>query len=286
METIGGQAVIEGVLIKSKKWIVTAVRNPKGKIIFRKKRNKSLSKKKIFSLPLIRGIIVLIETLAEGYSALDYSARIAGEDEHKKVSAFYIILSLVLALAFAILIFKVLPLAFVQFLNTKVELFKNRLVFNLSEGLLKIMILVGYIALISMMKEIRRVFQYHGAEHKAVHCYEKEGCLSLANSIKYSTSHPRCGTSFLLYVITISILVYALLPMEMPFWQKAVWRLLLLPFIAGLAYEIIKISARFPNSAFFKALTWPGMFLQKMTTREPDKKQLEVALFAAKKAIG
>ena len=182
-------------------------------------------------------------------------------------------------------IFKFIPLSITQIISNKKEIFQNRYLFNLTEGLVKIIILIIYITLIGLMKDVKTLFQYHGAEHKAVYCYEKNLPLTIKNVKKFVTLHPRCGTAFLLIVILTSIFVYIFLPTDINFFLKLTYRILLLPIIAGIAYEIIKISAKNINNPIFKILTSPGLLLQKLTTKEPDNKQIEVAITALKNLV-
>jgi uncharacterized protein YqhQ len=288
MANIGGQAVIEGVMMKSPDYIVTAVRKPNGNIVHKKYPVKTLTTKKFFKLPFIRGVVSLFETLVIGIKALNYSANEAVEDEDnskEKLSTISIIGTIAISLGFALIIFKLIPLGFAQLLNNQFKLFENRYLFNLVEGLTKILILIGYIYTISKFKDIQRVFQYHGAEHKAVNCYEKENKVNLELAKEYSTIHRRCGTSFILFVLTISIVVYLFLPIDISFLSKSLLRISLLPIIAGISYEALKLSAKYEDNKLINLLVSPGLMLQKITTSEPDDEQLEVAIYSLNKSI-
>ncbi len=289
MEYVGGQAVIEGVMMKAKDNTVTAVRKPSGKIIYKKNKIISLTKNKFFGLPFIRGIVNLIEMLIIGIKALNYSTDIALEDEttdkHEKMSWYHVLITILLSIGLALALFKLVPLLITELLKNNLSLFQNRYVFNITEGLIKISILVLYIYVISFFADIKRTFMYHGAEHKAVHCYEHKKKLTVDNARPYSTIHPRCGTSFILLVLAISIIVYIFLPLDVSFWVKYGLRLLLLPVIAGISYEVLKLSAKYQNNIFLKLIMAPGLALQKLTTNEPTDDQLEVALFSLKKAL-
>ncbi|MBU4242439.1 MAG: DUF1385 domain-containing protein [Nanoarchaeota archaeon] len=279
---VGGQALIEGVMMQCNDKIVMAVREPSGKIVSKSKPFKSRTKRYPWKLPIVRGSIALVEMLAIGIKALNWSASInIGEEE--KINTWQIVMTMVFAFGFALLLFKFLPLGFAQLL-THFDLFNNRYLFNLIEGLSKVFMVALYIYVIGFMKDVKRVFMYHGAEHKAVNCYEAGKELTVKNASKFSTVHKRCGSSFILLVLFISILVYILLPMEVSFWVKYGLRILLLPLIAGLAYEVLKLNAKRDN-LLLKAFVRPGLWLQKLTTKEPNEKQLEVALFALKKCL-
>ncbi len=285
MDFIGGQAVIEGVLMKSPTKVGIAIRNPQGEIVTKVEDSISVTKTyPILNLPLLRGPVILIETMIMGLRALNYSADVSLEEEGKneKISTLSLALTLIFSLGFALVLFKLFPLGIAQLSANWNSLFENRLLFNSIEGLSKIIILVGYIWLISLMPDVRRVFQYHGAEHKVVNAYENK---DLDNVEKYSTIHVRCGTSFILFVLALSILVYLFLPTDISFLSKYGLRLLLLPLIAGIAYELIKISPSYEKKFWFKILMSPGLLMQKLTTREPDKKQLEVAKVALKSVM-
>jgi len=264
--------------MKSGSNVAVAVRDQKGNIVIKQEKHKSFTKKhKILNLPLIRGPIILLETTILGIKALNYSADVSLEEEgkkHKKISTASIISTVLFSVLFALLLFKLLPLGVAQAASTYDTTFQNRFLFNLVEGLTKIIILVGYIALIALMPDVKRVFQYHGAEHKAVNAWEKK---DLDNIKKYSTVHIRCGTSFVLFVLFLSIVVYLFLPTDISFAAKYGLRILLLPLIAGLGYEVIRVSPKYEKYFLFKMLITPGLLLQRLTTREPTDKQLEVA---------
>jgi uncharacterized protein YqhQ len=277
MEFIGGQAVIEGVLMKNGNNVATAVRDPKNTIQIKKETFHSLTKKhKLFNLPFIRGIIVLTETTILGIKALNYSSNISLEENNtkEKQSTLSIILTILFSLVLALFIFKFIPLMTAQAATHFSDKFNNLFLFNIFEGLIKIIILIIYILLISMLPDIKRVFEYHGAEHKVVNAYEHN---DLENAKAYSRIHLRCGTSFIILILLFSIIVYMFIPMDIGLGYKYLIRILLLPVIAGIGYEIIKQSPKFENNFFFKIIIYPGLLVQKLTTREPDDKQLEVA---------
>jgi len=284
MDSIGGQALIEGVLMKSPTHIGIAVRNQNSEIIVRREPYKSLTKKyKVLSIPFIRGSIVLGETMISGLKALNYSSDIAMQKDGEEKSSFLsLFCTMLLSIAVALLVFKLLPLGITQLVANANALFENRFIFNLSEGVIKIGILIGYVYAISFIPDIRRVFQYHGAEHMVVNAHEHN---DLDNVRKYSTVHVRCGTSFILFVLGISILVYVFLPTEISFVSKYGLRILLLPLIAGIAYELIRISPKYEKNILFQIFISPGLLVQKITTKEPDEAQIEVAKAALKAAL-
>jgi len=290
----GGQAVMEGIMMKGAKRAAVVVRLPDGTLHI---KNEALPPPPSGSnIPIIRGIVVFLGSLVQGVKTLMYSADVLeayeGEDameadrftlwlEKKfgKKGAWNVMIyiSVVLALAFTIGIFIIGPTAAVSWLKIFTH---NEVVLNLAEGLLRIVLFVLYVVLISKMDDIHRVFEYHGAEHKCIHCLEKGEELTPENCRKYYTLHPRCGTSFLMFVMVISLVLFSLLG-----WPNLVWRilsrLLLIPLIAGLSYELLRWAGR-SDGWVVKILSLPGLYLQKLTTAEPDDKQLEVAIAAVK----
>lgn len=285
MGNLGGQAIIEGVMIRNEDVVATAVRNPEGEIVTKKEKINSFAKK-FRKAYFIRGVVNLVESLIIGIKTLNYSANIAAgqkTEKEKPISTGYMAITLIIALAFALFLFKFIPLTIAQYFSSHVS--ENNYLFNIVDGLVKIAIFIGYVLFISRMKDVKRVFQYHGAEHKAVNCYEAKEKVNLENCKKYSTIHLRCGTSFVITVLAISIVVYIFIPKELSFSSKLFWRIMLLPVIAGISYEILKIGSKYEKSIFSKILTSPGRLIQKITTKEPDEKQLEVAITALKESV-
>jgi len=302
--SVGGQAVIEGVMMRAPNALAIAVRKPNGEVAVKEDVWRSLSNRfRFLKWPLIRGSVVLIETLINGLQALSFSANQALEEEkgkekrEGKLTTFA--LSMVMAAAFGIgiLFFVVLPHYFTGFLGSFVghELGVESLFFHLVDGLIKVIFFVSYIYLISFMKDIQRIFQYHGAEHKCIYAYEAGEELTVSNVRKYSTLHPRCGTAFLLIVFLISIalfsVIFPFLP-KFPSLGKGLTNLvyvgiklpLLFP-IAGLAYEVIKFGAKKPDHPVLRIILVPGLWLQRMTTRPPMDDQIEIALRALQGAL-
>lgn len=268
--TLGGQAVIEGVLMRTRTHYAVAVRNHKKRIVVRKERVSTASGSKLLKLPFIRGVIALYETLVLGFKALLYSASVsAGKDE--RLSKKEIAVAMTVAVFFAIGVFIALPF----FLASLVT--RDNLAFNLIDGLLRLAALLGYLAFISLFNDVRRIFQYHGAEHMTIHAYEKKKKLTYRNVVRYRTMHPRCGTSFLLIVVILSILVFSAITSD-NFAVKFLSRILLIPVIAGSSYEILKFTAKHQNNPLVRPFILPGIWLQYLTTRRPDKSQIEVAV--------
>lgn len=274
----GGQAIIEGVMMRSPFKYAIAVRKPDKEIILKTGKLRSLSNRiKFLKWPIFRGIINLIESLTLGLKALTYSAEQATGEEDKinNVEMFFTIL---IAFVLFILIFIALPTTIARYLD---KYLSSLIVYNLFEGILRIGIFLFYLYFISKIKDIKRVFEYHGAEHKVIYTYEAGEELNVDNVKKYSTLHPRCGTSFIFIVLIISILVFSLLGKQ-TLLLRITYRVIIIPLIAGLSYEILKLSAKNMDKIFIKWLVMPGLWFQKLTTKEPDEAQIEVAIKALK----
>lgn len=290
---VGGQAVIEGVMMRGPERTAIAVRKPDGEIEINVNEGVPITNKKgFFSLPFIRGAAALIDSIITGMNSLSYSAsffedieseskfdiylkRKLGDKLEKVAMAFSIILSLLIAIP----IFFIMPTLVAGYIKSSSSPF----LVNLLEGLIRIVIFLLYIVLISRVEDIKRVFQYHGAEHKTIYCYESGRPLTVENAREFSTLHPRCGTNFLFIVMFISILVFGFFG-----WPnialRVVLRILLLPVVAGISYEIIKWLGK-TESGFSRIIAYPGLMLQKLTTREPDDSQLEVAIASLKSVL-
>ncbi len=293
-DVVGGQAVIEGVMMQSKKKRAIAVRKTNGKIILKKTKIKSwINDKNIDKIPFIRGSFVLIETMIQGINSLNFSSEYFMEEEEEDVFDKFIkkifkdkandvmmFIVMVLAAIFSIGLFILIP-------TTVGGLFSNltqsTLVLNLIEGILRLMVLFTYMYLISRNKDIQRVFQYHGAEHKSIYCYENNLELTVENAKKFQTQHPRCGTNFLFIVMFTSIVLFSFFGWPNPL-VRIVMRIVCIPIVAGIAYEIIRLLGKYDN-VFTRIIAYPGMMLQNLTTKEPDDEQLEVALEALKAVI-
>lgn len=273
---VGGQAVIEGVMMRNKSAVAIAVRQEKGNIFVQKKHFPSVGEKYPFlRWPIFRGMVAFVEALVLGYQSLTLSAEQVLEEETEELKGWELPLTLVISLAAGIGLFILLPTVLMKFLEQRLEL---PLLLNLGEGLLRMIIFLSYIFAISRWKEIGRVFEYHGAEHKAIACFEAGQPLTVDNARNYSTLHRRCGTSFLLIVMVISILLFSFFGWH-GIWQRIMIRLLLLPLVAGLSYEVIKL-ASVRDNLFTRALIQPGLWLQLLTTKKPGDDQVEVAISA------
>ncbi len=282
--TIGGQAVMEGVMMKSPHYLNTSVRKKDGEIKDKSREYYSLKKKsRLFEKPFIRGIIVLFEMLIIGVKELNYSAKEAAEDEDIQLGFWELTTTVVLAVAGALLIFKLLPLFIAETLS---KTSNSNLLLNALDGGAKIVLFTAYLLLISQMKDVKRLFQYHGAEHKAINCYEAGEELTPENVEKYPTKQVRCGTTFIIFVFLLSVLFYLAIPLNYNFWLKYGLRVLLLPIIAGVTYEIIRGANKvYHKSKIVRALVEPGLWFQKLTIRKPSREQIEVAISSLKTVL-
>jgi len=291
--SIGGQAVIEGVMMRGPKEIAVAVRKSDGEIVIDKKPvNSFVVRHKLNKIPIVRGAVSFVESMVTGVKALTYSAEfmdIEGEESYEpsklekwmddkfgdKIKDIAIYTAVVISLFFSIGLFFMLPNFIVGWCKQFIS--DNNMVLHLVEGCVRIGIFLVYLTLVSQMKDIQRVFQYHGAEHKTIHCYESGAELTPENAKQYKRLHPRCGTNFLLIVMVISIIIFSVLSWDINRWALMGIKILLLPIVAGVSYEIIKILGRYDNK-FTRIFAAPGMWLQYITTREPDESQIEVAI--------
>lgn len=272
---IGGQAVIEGVMMRGPGLIATAVREPSGNIIVQKETLRSITDRyPILKKPMIRGVVALVESLIYGLRALSFSAQAAGE-EGEELTAKEIAMTMVFALGLAVVLFIIIPTYAAKFIHSAIT--DSRLL-NLFEGVLRLGIFLLYIVIISRLKDIQRVFEYHGAEHKTIFAYEAGVPLEVEHVRKFSTLHPRCGTNFLLIVMVVSIIMFAFLGWP-DLWLRIASRIVLMPLVAGIAYEIIRFAGR-SEKAWVACAIAPGLWLQKLTTREPSDDQIEVAIRA------
>src|SRR4030043_1797011 len=283
---IGGQAVIEGVMMRSPSSMAVAGRRPNGEIVVKREKLDFFSEKKFFSkLPLIRGVINLLSALVLGMKALNFSAN-QSSDLEQEVSSWTMGLTFTFALCFGIFLFFLIPLFLTKWLRFAIPMVSTSgILFDFANGVIRMIIFLAYLWTISMFKEIRRIFQYHGAEHKSIFAFESGEVLT-ADRVKYfSHLHPRCGTSFLLIVMVVSILVFALIPHQISFGYKVASRVVFIPLIAGLAYEIIRFADQKRESKSIQYFIKPGLWLQRMTAREPSEDQIEVALRALREVL-
>ncbi len=285
MKNIGGQAVIEGVMMKAPRNWTVAVRDQKGEIHLKREAVGKLPA--FLKLPVIRGTVALYQALSIGMKALEFSASRAYDDgEEKPMSPFAILSTMGFAVVIGIALFIFLPLYATKLAGAVLAIIsRNSFVFNLVDGAIRVFIFLGYVFAIGLWKDMRRIFEYHGAEHKVIHAYEAGKELDLDSVRAFSPQHPRCGTSFLLIVMVISILVFSCIPQSWPFTGKFLSRLVLIPVIAGLSYELLRLSAKITDNPLLNILVLPGLMLQRLTTREPDDSQLEVAIAAVKEVL-
>jgi len=286
---IGGQAVLEGVMMRAPRAMAIAVRRPSGEIVVRREATPPLSERyPIVRLPIIRGAVALFTSLIMGMRALNFSANEAieeedGEKQKEELTSWALAGTMAVAFGFGIALFFFLPLYLTRLLVPVIG--DNNIIFNLVDGVIRVIVFLLYIWSISRMKDIQRVFQYHGAEHKTIFAFEAGAELSLENVKPLSRLHPRCGTSFLLIVMLVSIVVFSMIPKAWPFAGKAFSRIVLLPLIAGISYEFLKWSAKNDQHPLVRLVITPGLALQRMTTREPDDEQIEVAIRSVKEAL-
>lgn len=292
--TIGGQALIEGIMMKGPHKIATAIRKPDGEITIRTKKLKSVFNNSLLKKPIIRGSAALIEAMLIGVKELMYSAEFYEEEIEEdfldralrkifkdKADTAIIYASVAIALLISVGVFIVGPSLITNLLKNLIPI---PIVLNLIEGFIRIGLFVIYVYYISKLEDIKRVFMYHGAEHKTIYCYENMEELTVENARKYTTLHPRCGTSFIVNVLLISIVVFSFFGWPNPL-MRVVIRLAMLPFIAGIAYEVNKYVGRNDQTLFAKIAAKPGFWFQKLTTKEPDDSMLEVAIAALKEVI-
>ncbi len=298
---VGGQAVIEGVMMRAPGMVATAVRRKNGEIVVKTQQYKSLAEKNSFcKLPVLRGAVGLIEMLFIGIGSLNFSTEVAMKDEQeaagkapetkKEKSNLALGLMVAFSLAVGIAMFFVTPI----FLTTLLfDVSQHAFLFNVISGVIRISLLLGYMIVISQFRDISRLFAYHGAEHKAVFAFEFGELLAVSSAAKQSRFHPRCGTSFLLIVMFVAILMFSVLDTfligqlgELTIVTRLLTHLPLIPIVGGVSYEFIKASARISDTMFGRMIVAPGLWLQRITTREPDESQLEVAIVALQHALG
>lgn len=287
---LGGQAVIEGVMMRSPNYYTVAVRKENGDIVVRRKHQPRLiDRNKFLGLPFIRGIVMLGQTLSIGMKALNFSAEVLTREEKKAKSkentkgemsgwGKMLMFGFAFLMAFALVVF--LPLSLTDLVVGAIPALSNSLAYNTIDGLFRVLFFLSYIFLISLMPDIRRVFQYHGAEHMSVYASEREEEISVETARGHSPYHPRCGTSFLLLVMLVAIAVFSFTPHQGAFWIKLLIRTPLIPVIAGVSYEVLRLTAKLSRHRLFSVLSAPGMWLQRLTARKPDDQQLAVAVAA------
>src|SRR5690242_1107511 len=286
MANVGGQAVLEGVMMRGPGNWAVAVRKPSGEIAqVSRQIDSAMARHVVFRLPVIRGVMALGESLAIGFRALAISANYASQEEGEdgevetELSRGALVFAFLIAIGFAVAVFKVGPALITDQLPIRTGEY-----FVVVEGLIRVAMFVGYLALISLLPDLRRVFQYHAAEHKAINAYEAGEPLEPEIVQRYSLIHPRCGTAFLLWVLVIGVFVFAFFGRPAWYWLIAT-RILLLPLIAGIAYELIRFAGKHQDNTVLMTLLAPGLWLQRLTTREPTLDQLEVSIRALREVL-
>jgi len=286
---VGGQAVIEGVMMRAPHSYCVAVRKPSGEIVTSEMPVPRMSEKyKIFKYPVVRGLGVLGQAMSLGLKALRFSATTSLDDgrteaKPKEMSSSAMAIQILFSFAFFVFLYKFVPLYLATWLGKVYPVVNGRFAFNVVDGFIRLGIFLCFLFLLSRSKDIRRVFEYHGAEHKVVFNFESGKQVTVENAQSFTTFHPRCGTSFLLVVMVISMLVYMLIPFQ-GFGMKLLSRVLLLPVITGLSYELIRFAAK-RRGSFLALLTAPGLWLQRITTQPPSNEQAEVAICALDHAM-
>lgn len=278
---VGGQAVIEGVMMRGKTHVAVAVRQPDGEISVDVRPVNSISDRyPILKKPFLRGVVSLVESLVMGMKALAYSAQVSGEED-EKLDSKEMALTIAVSAGLAILLFIVIPTWSMRFLT---GITQDHMALNLAEGVLRMAIFLAYIAAISSMNDIQRVFQYHGAEHKTIYTYEAGLPLKVENVRPFSTLHPRCGTNFLMIVMLISMFIFTFLGWP-SLLERIASRIILMPVIAGVSYELIRYAGAHTDNPLVRIAITPGLLLQKLTTRQPDDSQIEVAIASLKAVV-
>ena len=288
---VGGQAVIEGVMMRVPGAYSTAVRDPNGKIqIDRHNFQSIIEKKPQYKKPVIRGAISLFEAMKMGFNTLQWSADIAMPDENEKTNPFLDFLMTLFSIFLAFGLFFAAPIGLTTWLFDKEQ---DAFIFNIISGFLRIFFFLCYLILISLLSDVKRLFQYHGAEHKTVYNFESGKALSVNNAQNFPTQHPRCGTSFMFIIMIVAIVSFSILDSififfvgEIKVWMRLVLHIPFLPIVAGLGYEVLKLTAKYRENIIFKILSQPGLWLQNITTKTPDDNQLEVAIAALESAFG
>ncbi len=293
--SIGGQALIEGVMMRGPEKTAMAVRHVSGNLVMEKMDFAASKRPSFTKWPLIRGIFGFIDSLRYGYKCLMRSAELSGlededgpktEEEEKKqhrLMNLLMVVASVLGIALSLLLFMWLPIQLFSWLAKAVPTMDNAYLRGLFEGVLRIVIFIGYLMLVSQMKDIRRTFQYHGAEHKSIFCYEKGLELTVENVREQSRFHPRCGTSFMILMLLVGIIISILVPISIP-WLRTLVKLALLPLTIGVGYELIKLAGRHDNMVT-RIISAPGVWLQHLTTKEPEDDMIECAIAALKAVI-
>ena len=288
---VGGQAVIEGVMMRVPGAYATAVRDPNGKIHVDRKKFIALGEKSlIWKQPILRGMAGLYESMKMGMETLHWSADIAMPDESQKTHPFIDILMTLLSILIAFSLFFAIPIGLTDWIFEKNQ---DAFTFNVLSGSFRIIFFLLYLVLISLLSDVKRLFQYHGAEHKTVYNFESGQSLNVNNAQSFPTQHPRCGTSFMFIIMIVAIVSFSIFDSiimifvgEIKVWMRLITHIPLIPLVAGIGYEVLKLTAKYQKNIIFKILAYPGLWLQNITTKIPDDDQVEVAIAALKSAFG
>jgi uncharacterized protein YqhQ len=275
LPSYGGQALIEGILMRGKKYVVAAFRAPDGSIHVEEEKLSGIYTNKISKLPFLRGLVILWDSLFLGMKYLTLSANIQSGGEEEQIEGASLYLTLLISISFSIGLFFVLPSFLIEILSSFVEL--SSFVINFGEGIIRLLVLVFYLWIIGKSSDISRVFAYHGAEHKTINAFENNVDINIENVKPFTLAHARCGTSFLLTLIIMSIIIFSILG-PMPLWKRIITRILMVPIIAMFSYEVIRWMGYNSNNILVKAVSYPNLLLQKLTTREPNEDMLEIAI--------
>ena len=282
MPHYGGQALIEGVLMRGKNYLVASFRNPEGEIVTEEEKLQGIYKSGLVKVPFFRGLIILWDSLVLGMKYITLSANVQAEEEEDKIEGTSLVLTVAVSLALAVGLFFVLPTVIATLLSGWTQ--SGHFVSNVIEGFMRLFLFIGYIWAIGRTEDIARVFAYHGAEHKTINAYEDGVDITVENVMKYPVEHPRCGTAFLLTLVLLSILVFSLLG-PMTLWLKILSRVLLIPILAMLSYELIRWMGDHLENGLVKIMVTPNLSLQKLTTREPNEQMVEVAISSFKQLL-
>jgi len=284
---VGGQAVMEGVMMRAPHSYCVAVRKPNGEVVMEEMPvSRPSEKHSYFKWPVIRGLGVLGQAMMLGMKALQFSASAAldeGDKPSKPVSSWMMTVQAIFSVVFFIVLYKLVPLKLTDMLSNALPVLKNQILFNAVDGAIRLTIFIGFLFLLSRMKDIRRVFEYHGAEHKVVFNFESRKPLNVENAQQFVTWHPRCGTSFMFVIMLISMLVYMVIPVQ-TFAAKLAIRVVMLPVITGVSYELIRFAAK-RRGSFLSLLTAPGLWTQRITTQPPSDEEVGVAIQALQGAM-
>ena len=282
MPHYGGQALIEGVLMRGKNYVVAAMRKPDGEIVTEHEKLTGIYTTRLSKLPLLRGLVILWDSMVLGMKYITLSGNMQLDEEDEKIEGAGLVVTVIISMALAVGLFFILPTLLAELVNRIFNL--SPVGTNIAEGIVRLAILIGYMWVIGQAEDIARVFSYHGAEHKTINAYEDGVEITVENVLKYPVAHPRCGTAFLLTLVILSIFLFSIMG-PMTFWVKLLSRILLIPLLTMFSYEVIRWMGDHLENPLVKIMTSPNLALQKLTTREPDAKMVEVAITSFKQLL-